>query len=94
MDATMSVALGLIGAGAVVAGVIGLVLPARERLAAAVLALVTGAGAGVIALAIGWNGLDDGDATAWERAFLVASTIGFAAVVACAGVAWRRRERG
>jgi hypothetical protein len=94
MDTTMSVALGLIGAGAVVAGIVGLMLPARERLAAAVLALVTGAGAGVVALAIGWNGLDDGDATAWERAFLVASAIGFAAVAACVVIAWRRRERG
>ena len=90
----MSVALGLIGAGAVVAGIVGLVLPARERLAAAVLALVTGAGAGVVALAIGWNGLEDGDGSAWERTFLIASAIGFAAVVGCLGIAWRRRDRG
>jgi hypothetical protein len=93
MDTTMSLALGLIGAGAVAAGVVGLVLPVRERLAGTVLALVAGAGAGVIAHAIGWNGLDEVDGTAWETALLVASAIGFAVVLACLTVAWRRRDR-
>jgi sugar phosphate isomerase/epimerase len=93
MDTTMSVALALIGAGAAAAGVIGLVLPTRERLAGAVLALMAGAGVGVIALAVGWNGLGDEDGTAWERAFLFASALGFVAVAGCLTVAWRRRDR-
>ncbi|HEX6131300.1 MAG TPA: hypothetical protein VF044_06185, partial [Actinomycetota bacterium] len=40
----------LIGIGGVLAGTVGIVLPARHRLGA-VLALVAGAGAGVVALA-------------------------------------------
>jgi len=94
VDATMSLAMALIGAGAVVAGAVGFVLPVRERLAGTVLALVAGAGAGVVALAIGWNGLDPMDGAAWERAFLIASAVGFAAVVACLAIVWRRRDRG
>jgi hypothetical protein len=93
MDTTMSMALGLIGAGAVAAGVVGLLLPVRERLAGTALALVTGAGAGVIALAIGWNDLGPTDGPAAERAFLVAAAIGFAAVLGCLVIAWSRRTR-
>jgi hypothetical protein len=92
MDLTVSAALALIGLGAIVAGAVGISLPPGERLAAG-LALVIGAGAGLVALAVGFGGLDgsapEGD---YERVFLVASAVGFAAVVASAAVL-RRRAR-
>ncbi len=89
----MTLALMFVGAGAVAAGAVGLLLPAGERLAASALALVIGAGAGVIALAIGWNGLGVDDQTGYERAFLIASAIGLAGVIASLAVSWRRRTR-
>ena len=92
MDLTLTAALVLIGAGAIVAGAVGLMLPPGERLGV-VLALVIGAGAGVAALAIGSrNTTSPSDA---ERAFLIASAIGFAAVLASCALLWRRsRSRG
>jgi hypothetical protein len=93
METTSSVALVLIGTGAVAAGAVGMLLPPAERLAAAVLALVIGAGAGVIALAVGWNGIGILDRSRHERAFLVAAAIGLAAVLASLAVSWRRRSR-
>jgi hypothetical protein len=93
METTMSVALALVGIGAVVAGAVGLLLPQGERFAAAALALVIGAGAGVIALAIGWNGLAVDDQEGYERAFLIASAVGLVAVLVSLAVSWRRRTR-
>ena len=77
----------LIGAGALVAGVVGIAIPPGERLGA-FLTLVIGAGVGVAALAIGTRNVSsqsDG-----ESAFLVASALGFIAVVMSAAVLWRR----
>jgi len=76
-----------IGAGAVVAGVIGIVLPARHRFAA-LLALVVGAGVGVAALAVGTHSVSNPDDAA--SAFLVASVLGFVSVVVTSGILWVR----
>jgi hypothetical protein len=89
MDTTLMWGFVLIGAGALVAGVLGIALPARERLAA-FLTLVIGAGVGVASLALLSD--DAGDsASQQERAFLVASALGFVAVLVSAALAWRRR---
>ena len=77
----------LIGAGALVAGVVGIAIPPGERLGA-FLTLVIGAGVGVAALAIGTRNVSsqsDG-----ESAFLVASALGLIAVIMSAAVLWRR----
>jgi hypothetical protein len=87
MDATLMWSLVLIGGGAVVAGLVGIALPAGERLAA-FLTLVVGAGVGVAALAIGThNTSSQADA---ETAFLVASALGFISVLGSAAIVWRR----
>jgi peptidoglycan/LPS O-acetylase OafA/YrhL len=87
MDSTAMWGFILIGAGAVVAGMLGLALPARERLAA-LLALVIGAGVGVAALAIGThNTTSPDDAT---LAFLIASALGFLSVVVSSAGIWVR----
>jgi hypothetical protein len=91
METTLTLALVLIGAGAVVAGAVAHLLPAGERLAATVLALVIGAGAGVVALAIGWNRAYADRPEAYERSFLVAAAIGLAAVIVSLRASWRRR---
>ena len=80
----------LIGAGALVAGIVGIALPTRERLGA-FLTLVIGAGVGVAALAVGTRNVssqDDG-----ETAFLIASALGFIAVVMSAAILWMRATR-
>jgi hypothetical protein len=85
MDATVMWGFILIGAGAVVAGFLGLMLHGVDRLAAA-LPLVIGAGVGVVALAIGvHNTTSPNDA---ENAFLIASTVGFIAVVISSAALW------
>jgi hypothetical protein len=76
-----------IGAGAVIAGLVGIALPARHRLAA-VLSLVVGAGVGVAALAVGTHRVSNPDDAA--SAFLVASVLGFVAVVATSALLWIR----
>jgi len=77
----------LIGIGGVAAGLLGLLLPARERLAAA-FPLVLGAGVGVVALAIGtYNSTSQSDA---ETAFVVSSALGCAAVLLSSALVWRR----
>jgi hypothetical protein len=91
MDTTEMWGFVLIGAGAVVAGIVGLALPAGERIAA-VLTLVIGAGVGVATLAIGSTNASD-SVDQQENAFLVASAFGFVAVVASASVLWRRGVR-
>ncbi len=78
----------LIGAGALIAGILGIVLPAGERLAA-FLTLVIGAGVGVAALAIGGHSAGNAS-TDQERALLVASALGFVAVLVSAGLVLRR----
>jgi hypothetical protein len=91
MDTTVMWGFVLMGAGAVVAGIVGLALPAGERIAA-FLTLVIGAGVGIAALAIGSTGASD-SVGPQEDAFLVASALGFVAVVVSALVLWRRGVR-
>ena len=90
MDATVMWGFILIGAGALVAGIVGIALPPGERLGA-FLTLVVGAGVGVAALAVGTRNVSqqsDG-----ESAFLVASALGFIAVVASSAILWMRASR-
>jgi len=87
MDSTLMWGFLLIGAGALVAGIVGIAIPPGERLGA-FLTLVIGAGVGVAALAIGTRNVSsqsDG-----ESAFLVASALGSIAVVMSAAMLWRR----
>jgi len=90
MDATVMWGFILIGAGALVAGILGIALPPGERLGA-FLTLVIGAGVGVAALAVGTRNVSS--QSSGERAFLVASALGFIAVVASAGILWVRAGR-
>jgi hypothetical protein len=88
----MTVALSLVGLGAVAAGALGLRLPAGDRLAAG-LALVVGAGVGLVAIAVGSQLVEDGaEAEAYETVFLVASALGFLATVSSLGLLWRSGE--
>ena len=68
----------------------GIVLPAGERLGA-FLTLVIGAGVGVAALAVGTRNVSS--QSAGETAFLVASSLGFIAVVVSAAILWQRAGR-
>jgi hypothetical protein len=90
MDATAMWGFILIGAGAFVAGVVGIALPPGERLGA-FLTLVIGAGVGVAALAVGTRNVSS--QSNGETAFLVASALGFIAVVASAWLLWMRAGR-
>src|SRR5438093_13556986 len=87
MDATAMWGFILIGAGALVAGLVGIVLPPGERLGA-FLTLVIGAGVGVAALAVGTRNVSS--QSDMESAFLVASALGLIAVVVSAAVLWQR----
>ena len=82
-------AMVLIGAGLASAGAAGLFLPVGQRLSV-VLALVLGAGVGVasVFLLMLAGGTDDPEAGA--QAFLIASVVGLAAVVAGLAVLFRR----
>jgi hypothetical protein len=82
---TMSIAIVLVGLGALEAGVVGALLPPEHRLGAA-LALVAGAGVGVIVLAVGAS---DGSGPA-EEVFLIGSIAGLLTVSAVLGLVWRR----
>jgi hypothetical protein len=90
MDATVMWGFIMIGAGAVVAGIVGIALPSGERLGA-FLTLVIGAGVGVAALAVGTRNVSSQNAAG--SAFLVASALGLIAVVASAGILWIRSSR-
>jgi hypothetical protein len=87
----MTIALVLIGLAAVVAGSIGIRLPAGERLAAG-LPLVVGAGVGLVAIAVGVQVVEESP-EGYERVFLVASALGFLATLAGLGVLWRTVAR-
>jgi hypothetical protein len=80
----------LMGAGAVVAGIVGIGLRGVERLGA-FFTLVIGAGVGLAALAVGTHNTtaSNDDATA----FLIASALGFIAVVVSAGILWTLANR-
>ena len=92
MDAEMktTLALSLVGIGAVATGVLGIVLPAGERIAAG-LGLVVGAGIGVVALAIGTqmvNAPDDSEA--YATVFLAAAALGLVGTLVSLALLWRR----
>lgn len=83
MEISAQLSVMLIGLGGLAAGVVGLFLPPSHRLGA-LLALVAGAGVGVIVLAIGMpNGRE-------ENVILVAAILGFATVVGTLSLAWWR----
>jgi hypothetical protein len=90
MDATVMWGFILIGAGALVAGIVGITLPTGERLGA-FFTLVIGAGVGVAALALGTRNVSS--QSNGETAFLVASALGLVAVVVSAGILWMRASR-
>jgi hypothetical protein len=81
----------LIGTAAVATGFVGMLLPSGERLAAA-LALVVGAGMGVVSLAAGSQVVADTQ-SAYENLFLVSTSLGFAASIFSLAVLWRRTRR-
>ncbi len=83
MESSVRLSVMLIGLGGLAAGIVGLFLPASHRLGA-LLALVAGAGVGIVVLAIGMpTGRD-------ENAFLAGSILGFATVAGTLSLAWWR----
>jgi hypothetical protein len=90
MDAQMksTLALSLVGIGAVATGMLGIVLPPGERIAAG-LALVVGAGIGVVVLAIGTQLVND-TPDEYASVFLVAAALGLAGTLVSLGLLWRR----
>lgn len=81
----------LIGAAAVAAGLVGMRLPPGDRISAG-LALVVGAGVGVISLAIGTD-ISDNSEQGLDTVFLAASALGFVATLASLALLWRWTER-
>jgi hypothetical protein len=88
MPATVMLSIVLVGAGAVAAAAVGLLLPEGERLSAA-LPLVLGAGIGVAALAVGVFVKGTGS----TGVVLIASVAGFLGVIAGLMALWRRAHR-
>ena len=88
----MSWAMVMIGAGAASAGASGIFLPVGQRLSV-VLALVLGAGVGVMSLFLLMLGgaFDDPERSA--QAFLVASILGLVSVIGGLGLLFRRARR-
>ena len=87
-----TLALSLVGIGAVATGVLGIVLPAGERIAAG-LALVVGAGIGVTVLAIGTQivgDTPDDSPEGYAGVFLVAAALGLAGTLVSLALLWRR----
>ena len=93
IDTKMTVAFVLIGLAGVAAGLFGLRLPPGDRIAAG-LALVVGAGVGVVALAVGANIASSEEPSTAETVFLVASALGFLATMGTLFLLWRRTEQG
>ena len=83
-----TLALSLVGIGAVATGALGIVLPAGERIAAG-LALVVGAGIGVVVLAIGTQLVND-TTDEYASVFLVAAALGLAGTLVSLTLLWRR----
>ena len=93
LDAKMTLAFVLIGLAGVAAGLFGMRLPPGDRIAAG-LALVVGAGVGLVALAIGTNLASSDSPETAETVFLVASALGFLATMGSLYILWRRTEGG
>ena len=93
MDAQMksTLALSLVGIGAVATGMLGIVLPPGERIAAG-LALVVGAGIGLVAIAIGSQVVGD-SLESHANMLLIASALGLLGTLASLTVLWRRTVR-
>jgi hypothetical protein len=92
-ETTMTLALSLVGIGAVATGALGIWLPAGERIAAG-LALVVGAGIGVVAIAIGSRLMSDSPSPeGYADVLLVASALGLLGTLASLTVLWRRTAR-
>jgi hypothetical protein len=87
MDIQITIALVLIGLAAAAAGVVGILLPPGERIAAA-LPLVVGAGVGLVTLAIGSNGAETSEQ--FETVFLSGAVLGFVATCAALAFLWFR----
>ena len=88
IETKMTLALALVGTGAVATGALGIVLPAGERIAAA-LALVVGAGIGVVAIAIGTRVAND-TPDGYANVFLVAAALGLFGTLMSLALLWRR----
>ena len=87
-----TLALSLVGIGAVATGALGIVLPAGERIAAG-LALVVGAGIGVVVLAIGTqivSDTPDDSPEGYASVFLVAAALGLVGALVSLVLLWRR----
>ena len=90
MPVELTIAFSLIGVAAVATAAVGLLLPVGDRLPA-LLALVAGAGVGVVALAIGFQIADP--ERSGDLIFLVASILGFLATGVALAVLWRTTGR-
>ena len=84
----MTLSFVLVGTAAVAAGAVGIRLPAGDRIAAG-LALVVGAGIGVVVLAIGTQLVND-TPDEYASVFLVAAALGLAGTLVSLGLLWRR----
>jgi hypothetical protein len=93
MPFSVMLAIVLIGAGAVAAAVVGLLLPENHWVGVG-LALVLGAGVGVVVLAIGLFAVGSSSTSAAQNAFLVAAAAGLVAVIVALSVLWRRVRAG
>ena len=91
VDIQTTIAFVLIGSAAVAAGLVGMLLPPGDRISAG-LALVVGAGVGVVSLAIGTD-ISDNSSEGVETVFLVAAALGFVASLASLALLWRWTER-
>jgi len=88
--------MSLMAVSTIAAGIVGAVLPTGQRLDS-ILALIAGAGAGVLVIAVGlMTGAHATSAAAMERLFFVGSCVGTTAVVLVLVVLWRhaRPSRG
>jgi hypothetical protein len=91
MSNTLTIALTLIGLAPVIVAVVGISLPPGERLAS-LLALVAGAGVGVVTLVIGTRIVTE-TGPPQERVFLVGSILGFLATIGTLALLHRATRR-
>lgn len=91
VETQVTLSLVLIGSAAVAAGLLGMRLPAGDRISAG-LALLVGAGVGVVSLAIGTDIADD-SADSVDDVLLISSALGFVATLASLALLWRWTRR-